>query len=162
MKHVTQSHAVVPLVESKDYGSAGITFDSVNMGLLHNLSMLLAFGAITGNSILILYAGATVGATTTAIAFKYRLGSADFKTAIAAFVGPDTLGSLTDVAATGLTLTAATFDHRLVTITVDADQMPEGKPYLTAVIDATATVMNIGAIGVGVHRYPGSTPPSVV
>ena len=39
----------IPLCESKDYGSAGIDFDSVNMGKLHSLSAVLVFGNITGN-----------------------------------------------------------------------------------------------------------------
>jgi hypothetical protein len=64
----------IPLIEAKDYGSAGIDSDGVNLGLLHGLTAVFVFGAITGNSILKVYSGATA-AKTTAIAFKYRLGA---------------------------------------------------------------------------------------
>jgi hypothetical protein len=73
----------VPMCEAKDYGSAGVDFDSVHLGKLNSLSAFLTFGAITGNSILTVYLGATAGAKTTAIAFNYRLGAADFKVALA-------------------------------------------------------------------------------
>lgn len=153
---ITESHVCVPLIEAKDYGSAGIDSDGVNLGKLHSLTALLTFGAITGNSVLKCYAGATA-AKTTAIAFKYRLGAADYKVAAA-----DQFGDATDVASTGLTLTATTFDHRQVAIEIDADQMPEGKPWLTIEIDNTASVLLLGAIGIGAPRYPGHLIPSVI
>lgn len=154
---ISERCALIPLVESKDYGSVGIDFDSVNMGKLHSLSVAIAFGALTGNSVLTVYHGATAGAKTTAVAFKYRLGAADFKVALA-----DQLGDATDVLAAGLTLTAATFDHRLVVIEIDADTVTEGKPWLTVSVDATASALNVGAVGVGTHRYPSHTMPSAI
>lgn len=147
----------VPLCESKDYGSAGIDFDSVNMSLVHSLTALLSFGAITGNSVLKVYSGATAGAKTTALAFKYRLGSGDYKAANA-----DKFGAATSVAATGLTLTATTFDHRQVAITVDSDQMTDGEEWLTVEADATATTLNLAAIGIGWPRFPGNAQPTVL
>lgn len=153
---ISENFVAVPLVESKDYGSAGVDADGVNLGKLHSLSAFLVFGALTGNSVLKVYAGATA-AKTTAIAFKYRLGAADFKAALA-----DQFGDAIDVASTGLTLTATTFDHRIVAIEVDADTMPDGKPWLTIEIDSTATAMNVGAVGVGKARYPGHLIPSVI
>lgn len=153
----SESFACVPLIEAKDYGSVGIDADSVNMGRLHSLTALLLFGAITGNSILKVYSGATAGAKTTALAFKYRLGAADFKVNLA-----DQFGAFTSVASTGLTLTAATYDHRQVAVTVDADQMTDGEKWLTIEIDATASVMLVGAAGIGAPRYPGNLIPSVI
>lgn len=146
----------IPLIESKDYGSAGVDSDGVNLGLLHGLTAVFVFGALTGNSVLKVYAGATA-AKTTAIAFKYRLGAADFKAATA-----DQLGAFTDVASTGLTLTATTFDHRMVTVEIDAQAMPDGKGWVTFEIDSTATAMNVGAVGVGWGRAVGNVNPSVI
>lgn len=146
----------IPLVEAKDYGSAGVDSDGVNLGLLHGLTAVFMFGTLTGNSILKVYAGATA-AKTTAVAFKYRLGAADFKAALA-----DQLGDEIAVASTGLTLTAATFDHRMVTIELDAQAMPEGKGWVTFEIDATATAMNVGAVGVGWGRMVGHLNPTVL
>lgn len=153
---ISEAFVAVPLIEAKDYGSAGIDSDGVNLGKLHSLSAFLVFGAITGNSVLKVYAGATA-AKTTAIAFKYRLGAADYKAASA-----DQFGDATDVASTGLTLTAATFDHRQVAIEIDSDQTPDGKPWITIEIDSTATVMLVGAVGIGSPRYPGHLIPSVI
>ena len=154
---MSEEKALVPLIESKDYGSAGIDSDSVHMGKLHSLLALFLFGAITGNSVLKVYSGATAGAKTTAMAFKYRLGAADYKAATA-----DQFGAATSVASTGLTLTAATFDHRQVAIEVDSDQMTDGHKWLTFEIDATATVMNVASAGVGSPRNPGVGQPSVI
>lgn len=148
---------LVPLIEAKDYGSAGIDTDSVNMGRMHGLTAVFEFGAITGNSVLKVYSGASAGTKTTALAFKYRLGAADYKVALA-----DQFGAATSVAATGLTLTAATFDHRQVSVHVDSDQMTDGEKWLTFEIDNTATVLLLGATGVGFPRFPGNLIPSVI
>lgn len=153
---LSESLILVPLIESKDYGSAGIDADGVNLGLLHGFTAAFVFGALTGNSVLKVYAGATA-AKTTAIAFSYRLGAADYKAALA-----DTLGDQTAVASTGLTLTATTFDHRIVTIDIDPDTLPSGKPWITFEIDSTATAMNVGAVGVARPRYAGHLPATVI
>ena len=154
---VSEEFAKVHLIEPANYGSAGIDSDSVNMGRLHHLSATLLFGALTGNSVLKVYSGATAGAKTTALPFKYRVTSADFKAANA-----DQLGAFTSVLATGLTLTAASFDHRMVHIGIDADQMTEGEKWLTIEIDATATTLNVAGEGVGWPRYPGNAIPTVI
>ena len=148
MARLSESLAFIPLCEPKDYGSAGVDFDGVNLGLMNAFSADITFGAITGNSILKVYAGATA-AKTTAIAYSYRFGQADFKAALA-----DTLGDQVAVASTGLTLTAATFDHRHITIDIDPDTLPSAKPWITFEIDSTATVMLVGAIGIARPRYP--------
>lgn len=143
---------LIPMCEPKDYGSAGIDFDSVHLGKLNSLSIAILFGALTGNSILTVNAGATEGTKTTALAFNYRFGGGDFKAASA-----DILGDVTAVAAAGLSLVAATFDHREIVIEIDSDQATDAKPWLTVAIDATATVMTVAAVGVGTPRFQGHT-----
>lgn len=157
MDRVDYRHPPIHMIESKDYGSAGIDSDSVDMSLLSRISVALSFGAITGNSILKVYAGATAGAKTTALAFNYRFAGADYKAA-----GADILGDDTAVAAAGLTLTATTFDHRHIVVDVEADVMPAGKKWLTFEVDATATVMLLSSIGHGSPRYGGRTPATVI
>lgn len=154
---ISESFQLIPVVEAKDYGSAGIDFDSVHMGRLRTLSVAINFGALTGNSILTVYGGATEGAKTTAMAFNYRFGGGDYKAASA-----DILGDATAVTSAGLTLTAATFDHRLVAIEIDADGVLDGKPWITVSIDSTATALNVGGVGVGAPRYPGHTSVTVI
>jgi len=153
---ITERYVPITLIESKDVGSAGIDSDGVNLGLLHGLTAIFTFGAITGNSILKVYSGATP-AKTTAIAFKYRLSAADYKAALS-----DQFGDEIAVASTGLTLTAATFDHRMVSIEIDSQAMPDGKGWVTFEIDATATAMNVGAIGLGWGRAVGHLNPTVI
>jgi hypothetical protein len=157
MQRVSFEKQMISVIEAKDYGSVGVDGDSINMALLRRIAFQFLFGAITGNSILKFYAGATAGAKTTALAFKYRFGGGDFKAASA-----DILGAETDVASTGLTLTAATFDHRQVTVEFEDVDMPNGKPWLTAEIDSTASVMLAACGGIGAPRFAGQTPPTAI
>lgn len=154
---ISESFVSVDFIESKDYGSAGITSDAVNMSKLSSLAVLVTFGAITGNSTLLIFASAARDLTTTAIAFSYRLGAAVFKAALA-----DQLSDAVAVAATGLVLVAATFKNRQLLIEIDSDTMPEGKPWLTFTLDATATVLNVGAIGLASPRLAGHVPSTIL
>lgn len=154
---VFEQNTPVHLIEPANYGSAGIDADSVNMGLALSLAATFLFGAIVGNSTLKAYSGASAGVKTTALAFKYRLSSADFKAANA-----DQLGAATAVASTGLSLVAATFDHREVVVEIDADQMTDGEKWLTFEIDNVATTLNVAALGVLAARYAGASIPTAV
>lgn len=159
----SELNGLVHVIESKDYGSAGVDGDSVHMGRLHHIAMVLTFGAITGNSVLKFYQGATVGAKTTAIAFNYRTTQADFKTAATTQgSNADSFGSLVAVASTGLTMTAATFDHRLIVVEFDGVDLASGFPFLTLEIDSTATAMNVGCIGIARPRYTGNQAPTLL
>ena len=153
---ISELFVPIPLIESKDYGSAGIDSDGVNLGQLHSMCAILTFGALTGNSILKVYGGVTA-AKTTAMAFSYRLSAADYKVALA-----DQFGDAIAVASTGLTLTATTFDHRMIAIEIDSDQTLDGKPWVTIEIDSTATTLNVAAVGMGSPRYPGHLIPTVL
>jgi hypothetical protein len=85
------------------------------------------------------------------MAFKYRVSGADFAVASA-----DVFGARTAIAAggTGLTLNpVASYDHRVITIDVQSDEMPDGKPWLTVETDdGSASVLLMSAIGVGWPR----------
>ncbi len=157
MPRISESRIIIPLNEAKDTGSAGIDFDSVHMGRLHSLSVCIAMGAITGNSILKVACGATEGTKTTDIAFKYRFGGGDFNAASA-----DILGAATAVTSSGLTMTAATYDHRLLVIELDSDTVTDGQPWVTVYVDSTATVFLGAAIGIGIPRYEGNTAVTVI
>ncbi len=157
MPRFSESLILIPVVEAKDYGSAGIDFDSVHLGRLHSLTFAINFGALTGNSVLKVSVGATEGAKTTDVAFNYRIGGGAFKAASA-----DILGDINAVTSAGLTLTAATFQHKLVVIELDADAGTDGKPWVTLSIDATATVLNVGGIGLGRPRHASHTALTVI
>lgn len=153
----TAAPQIINLLEPADYQAGSQDFDSVHMGKLHKLLIAITLGTVTGNdAVFKLYAGATAGTKTTEIGFKYRKSAADFNATLA-----DTFGSRTSIAAgaTGLTLsTASDWDHRIILIEIDSDQMPDGKPWLTVESDdGSASVLLMAAIGVGWPRDAGDT-----
>jgi hypothetical protein len=149
---LSEKFQFIPVIESADYGSAGEDGDSINMGKVHHVALAFSFGALTGNSVLKFYSGATAGTKTTALAFRYRLGAQDYETAAS-----DTYGALTAVTADGLTLTATTFDHRSLIVEFDSADMTADEPFLTVEIDDTATVLNVACLGIAEPRYPANT-----
>lgn len=161
----SELNKIATIIEPANYGSAGIVGDSIHMGRVHHVAFLITFGALTGNSILSFYEGAAVATKTTQVAFSYRLAGADYKTAISATLAnnADSYGALTAVAATGLTLTATTFDHRAIIVEFGgAGIMTQDVPYLTLDIDATATVMNVACMAVARPRFKGYASPSLL
>ena len=144
-----------------DVGSAGVDCTGFSLAKFRRSTTILQFGALTGDSELKVYAGATA-AKTTAIAFKYRLAGAAQGSA-----GADQFGDRTELAtadaATGLTLTAATYQNKLLLIEVDARDLPDGKPYVTVEIDADATAMNVAAVSILTDpRYSGDDVPTAL
>lgn len=139
---------ILPLTESADVTTAGVDSESINMGLLHNACFLINFGAITGNDTLKVYVGAATATKTTAVAFKYRLAGGDTKAA-----SSDSFGAFTDVASTGLTLAATTFDHRLVVVEVDSQAIADGTPWVTLEIAGDATANNVSIVAIADPRF---------
>lgn len=149
---------IFALTESADVTTAGVDSDSINFGLIHEGCFALNFGNITGDDVLRVFVGATAGTKTTAVAFKYRLASGDTKAA-----GADSYGAFTDVTATGLTLTAATFDHRCVVVEVDSQAVPDATPWVTLEIAGAATVQNVSIMFVGQPRFASNSgTPTVI
>jgi hypothetical protein len=135
---------LVPVIEAKDYGSAGITSDSFKMGKAGSVSLIFNFGAITGHSTLLIYGGLTLAATTAALAYRYRLATGVFK----ATADADQYDAAVAQAATALTLTDTTFKDRTMVIDIDAAEMADANAYLTCVVSATATVLLMSAVAV--------------
>lgn len=152
---------IIPMLEPADYQAGSTDMQSVDMGKLHRLKIAIMLGAITGDGAWFkLWAGATNGTKTTELGFQYRLNGADYGAA-----SSDVFGARASIAAggAGLVLTAATHDHRTITIDVMADQMPEGKPWLTVETDdGSASALLVSCLGVGVPRYAGDTHTTAV
>ena len=146
---------IFALTESADVTTNGVDSKSVNFGLIHEGCFVLNFGSITADDVLKVYVGAATATKTTAIAFKYRLAAADTKSALS-----DTHGAFTDVASTGLTLTAATFDHKSVIVEVDSQAIADATPFVTLEIAGSATTQNVSIVFVGQPRFAsnGGTP----
>jgi len=153
---ISEQKILVPILEPLD-SQAGIDGQSVNMGLLHSIALPLCFGAITGDAVLKFYVGATDGTKTTAIAFKYRTATGVYKAASA-----DLYGAATAVAATGLTLTAATFKNKTHMIEFDAQEIADATPWLTIELSAAASALLVSCVAIGTPRFASNTGTSVV
>lgn len=157
---LSESLAFVPLFEPKDKGASAYVSDAVNLGLFHGFTAFLSFGAITADTVVTVYGDLTAAlatSLTTAIAFKYRLSAADYKVALS-----DQFGDPIAVAATGLTLTAASFDHRTIAIEIDPDTLPTGAAWITINLSSVGNPLLVSGIGVGESRYPGHLIPSAL
>jgi|SRR3990167_8393426 len=140
---------IVPILEPLD-SQAGIVADSFHMGRAAHADIILQFGAVTGDAVLSLYQGATAAALTTLVPFRYRLSSGDYKAASA-----DLWAASDTTDADGqLTLTAATYDHRLLAIMLDAPEIAEATPWVTVDISAASTVLLLSGLVLLTHaRY---------
>lgn len=149
---------ITALTESADVTTNGVDSYSVHMGKVHEGCFLLNFGAVTADDALKVYVGASQGTKTTAVAFKYRLAAADTKAALS-----DTFGAFTDVASTGLTLTAATFDHKLVIVEIDSQAIADATPFVTLEIAGSGTTQNISIVFIGSPRAASNSGvPSIL
>ena len=160
MSRLSESLAIVPMMEPKDKTAAAYVSDAVDLSLFNSFTIIISLGAITGNTVLTVYQDATAAlatALTTAVAFKYRLSAADFKATTA-----DQWGEPTAVLSTGLTMTATTFDHRLVAIEIDPDTLTTTQRFVAFNMDATGNPLLVSAIGIGESRYPGHLIPTAV
>ncbi|MGE0363363.1 MAG: hypothetical protein AB7R67_21805 [Vicinamibacterales bacterium] len=157
----TAEPQIIPMLEPADYQAGSTDMQSVDMGKLHKLKIVLLLGAITGDgAVFKLFAGATNGAKTTEMGFKYRIGGADYGAA-----GSDVFGARASIAAgaSGLVLTAATHDHKAITIDVMADEMPEGLKWLTVETDdGSASVLLMSCVGIGAPRFAGDSHTTAV
>ena len=146
----------VPVVETEAYGGAGTDSDAIDASRFSSMTYVFSFGDITGNSTLIFYAAPTaalaVAKTGYEIAFKYRLAAAAVRATLA-----DTFGDPVTVASSGLTLTAATFDNKLMLVEIDCDQLGSSNRFLVFAVSATANPMDLSVTVVGKPRYPGHT-----
>ncbi len=148
----SERYKILPLTESADVTTACVDSQSINAGLLHEVCFLLNFGAITSDDVLKVFVGAATATKTTAVAFKYRLAAADTKVALS-----DTLGAFTSVASSGLTLAAATFDHKLVVLEIDSQAIDDATPWVTLEIAGSASAQNVSIVAIAEPRYASTS-----
>jgi len=149
---------IVPLIAPADYGSAGEDTDAFTMENYGHATIIIVLGALTGDSVLKLYEGAT-GVKTTAKTFNYRWTTA----VIEAAADADTLAAeaAMSVAATGLELTGATYANKMLVIELDDSDLTDGFPWITVQIDSTATVLLVSAVAIlSQPRYAQNVPPT--
>jgi hypothetical protein len=161
MHRLSQNFNIVPLAEPEDFQSAGVDLASIHMGKVHRAAVIIMLGSITGNDTAIkAYSGASAGTKTTALAFRYRLSTADQGAADADIFGDFT----TVVAATGLVFAdSGNYNDRTIVIEVDAREMTEDEPWLTVEIDdGSASVLLLSAVAICEPRYAADDPATVL
>lgn len=156
MTRLCEEKKIIFAVEPEDFNAAGITLESVCMKDYGHYTLILLFGELTGDSVLKIREGATDGATTADITFSYRATATDLKSS-----GGDTLG--TEATSAALTLTAATYEDRMIVVEIDAAQLTDGYDWITPIIDDVATELFVaGVIILSEPRYAAAVPPAAI
>uniref|UniRef100_A0A6H1ZJD3 Uncharacterized protein n=1 Tax=viral metagenome TaxID=1070528 RepID=A0A6H1ZJD3_9ZZZZ len=150
MKDVGMVRHIVPLL-GPIQKTATFSTKGCKLSKFMSAMFLVLLGAMdTDSFVMTVQASADVNlGTPTALAFSYRLTAA---------AGTDTLGDLTAVAASGLTLAHATFDNKAVIVEVDGAELTDAKPYvgLTFTDPGNADAV-IGVVALLKPRYPQAT-----
>ena len=160
MSRLSEELAYVTLFEPKDKTASAYVSEAVDLGKFNSFTAYITFGAITGDTVLTVYGDATAAlatSLTTAIAFKYRVTAGDYKAAAS-----DQFGDATAVASTGLTCTAANFDHRTIVIEIDPDTLVSGAHWVTINLSSAGNPLLVAGIGIGRSRMPGHLIPTAI
>lgn len=147
-KRLMPIKGVIAVLSSANH-QAGVDGDSFTMKLNHHASIVLLFGAITGDAVLKVYSGATDGTKTTSMAFKHRLSSGDQGNANADKFGTES----TVTASSGLTLTAATYDNRTLVVEIEESMLADGEPWVTLELSSAASALNASALALVTPRF---------
>jgi len=107
--------------------STGLASDSINMKNYHKATILVSLGAVAGASLVLqAFSGATDGARTNALAFRYAHGSAAIGSALC-----DVLEDWTIAATTGWAIGDASHDNYFAVLEITAAEMGTAYPWLT-------------------------------
>lgn len=141
---VVQNVHIVPLTAQGEDATASLDLDSFKMNHWESAAICILFAAaLTGNNVLTVNGGLTVGAKTVALSFNYRLGSAAPKNATA-----DVLALEQAAKVATLTLTAATYQGKMLVLELEATDLQSANviyPWVTVNLDGTASVGTVTA-----------------
>ena len=150
---LAELYKFVPVLSDGDL-NAGVNLDtdSINMSNFHSCTFLVSLQTIGGaDGHLYVYSGATDGACTSALTFKYAFGSAAQGTA-----NCDVLGAESSTAGP-LHLTNGTYDNYMLIVEVNASDMDiaNGEKWLTMrIIDTdTGATGNVSVTAILEPRY---------
>lgn len=150
---ISEDKKIIPLLASADY-SAGVDMDSFKMEAA-KATVILTFGAVTGNAVLKVYSGATAAAKTSSLAFKYAYGGGAIGASSA-----DVLSAWGDAtASSGLTLTAATYGSKMAVLEFNSAAMDvnNNEEWITVNISSAASSGIMHAVAVlDKPRYSGN------
>jgi hypothetical protein len=135
--------------------AAGVAGDSINTGKVSKIVYYVQSGAITGNAVLTVKSGASAGTQTTAETFRYRLADAD-----QAAAGSDLYGDW--ATSSSLTMTAATYDNKVLIVEVDDDTLTADQPWATLALSSAASALNVSVVAVCSPRYQANDSVTVI
>ncbi len=158
---LAEEKKIVPVMNTADYNS-GVVADSINMKSFHRCTYFMTFGAITGDAALTVNSGTTDGAKNSALTFNYALANADIGVNTSATVSCDVLGA--NATSASLTLTAATYNSRMLIVEVDASDMDiaNDEEWLTLDISNAASAGICHIVAVLEPRYTGNISRSAL
>ena len=155
MTNLAQASKIVHVLEPQDH-QAGVDGDSVNTSRYNHRAFIFLFGELASDAILTINSGASAGTKTTAETFRYRATSTDLKNATA-----DALG--TEATSAALTLTAATYEDRMLVVEIDADELTAAQPWITPSLSSGASELFVSITGVGMEAsYLKDVPPTAI
>ncbi len=152
---LSERFGVVNLMKPAD-NQGGVVNDSFTMTDFNHAMIILSCGSLTGNAVLTVNSGATAAAKTTAETFNYRLADAD-----QAATGADNYADWSTSAS--LTLTATTYDNKILIIEIDGPAMTDGQPWITVDLDSTASTHFSSAVAIlSEARYASNDVPTAI
>jgi len=142
MAKFTQNNLIVPLTDQNGVDAAdAVELDSFNMSKYGHATVVIMFaGTVTGDNVLTVERATSDSGDSSDATFHYRLASAVFGAA-----NSDVLGA--DTAAATLTLTAATYQNKMLVLELDGDETG-GYNWITVDFDGTASAGNVTALAI--------------
>jgi hypothetical protein len=150
---LAEDKKIVPLLKSANYGG-GVDMDSFKM-FAGNATIIMTFGAVIGNAVLKVYSGATAGAKTSSLPFRYAYGGG----AIGASSADVLTAWANATASSGLTLTAATFGSKMAVLDFNSAAMDvaNAEEWITINISSAASSGILHTVAVlDKPRYTGN------
>lgn len=142
----------VPLIAAAQKTGATFSTGGINMGLFNQVEFICQLGAAATADFTVTAeeCTATGGTSNDAVAAEYRVGAA---------AGTDTMGAVTVLATTGLAIANATYDNKLLVVTVDSDSLTDTHKYVRLTFTDPGTADLFIAVVAACHpRYQQATP----
>lgn len=152
---------IVPVLSDGDLNAgATLSCDSINMKNYRRATFLINFQTIgVAASYVLLYSGATDGALTSALTFRYAFGGAATGSASADVLAAETTSA-------NLSVAHATYDNYLLVVEIEAVEMDvaNGENWLTLVFADTDTgaTGNVSVVAILDPRYSGNRSESAL
>ena len=144
MPRVSQNIHTLALQTLSADGTGSLDLDSFKMNKWESALIAILFSAtLTGVNVLTVSGGLTVGAKTVTLSFNYRLASAVSLTA-----GADTYATEQAAKVATLSLTAATYQGKVLLIELESTDLQSANviyPWVTLNLDGTASACTIAA-----------------